>query len=203
MISSENKRHIGGIMEQLKRLDKRWLIAIGLIAVAEAWRIYNYYSVLAPGAELVTAAALAAAAFLPRRAALVVPLSIMAIGDIILGNSPIMAFTWTAFAVIGLSGLLLRRLHERKGVMLGASIVAGMGSALFFYLFTNFGVWLISGMYAPTWAGLMQSYAMGLPFYRMNVIGNLIAVPVVFVAFLYGPAVVASLRSRLGLVTAR
>ena len=197
MISSESNRLIGGSIQMLKTIDRRWLISGALIAGAEAWRIYNYYNVLAPGAELVTAATLAAAAFLPKRAAVVVPLAIMAVGDLILGNSPILAFTWTAFAAIGAAGLLLRHLQNRRGLMLGAGVLASVASAVFFFLYTNFGVWLLGDMYAHTWSGLMQCYTMALPFYRMNLVGNLIAVPLVFGAFLYGPVLARSWRNRM------
>lgn len=173
-------------------IDKRWYAAIVLVVLALAWRLFNYQLMIAPGLELVTAVSLVAAVMLPRRAALVVPLAIMSAGDLVLGNSPILAFTWSAFALIGLSGLILKR--WQKGRLILASIAGGALSAFFFFAYTNFGVWLTSGMYAHTWAGLVDCYVMALPFYRMNLIGNLIAVPALMSVAVYGPAFVRQAR---------
>ena len=163
----------------MKKLSPSWLVAGGLIATAILWRMINWNYSIAPNLEIVTASTLVAATFLNRRTALVVPLMIMAISDILIGNSLILLFTWSAFALIGLAGLLLRRMTGSASKLMLASVGAAVGSSLFFFLFTNFGVWLLGDgtMYAKTWAGLMQSYAMGLPFYRTMLMGNLIFVP--------------------------
>lgn len=176
-------------------IDKRWYALIVLVMVALGWRVFNYQHMIAPGLELVTAASLVAAALLPRRAALVVPLAIMAIGDLILSNTSILAFTWSAFALIGLSGLYLRRWHGSRLVLAGTA--GGVLAALFFFAYTNFGVWLTGTMYPHTWAGLLDCYVMGLPFYRMNLTGNLVAVPAAFALAIYGPVLVRGLIGRL------
>jgi hypothetical protein len=41
-----------------------------------------------------------------------------------------------------------------------------------FYLVTNFAVWASKSLYAPTAAGLMESYAKALPFYRTMLAGD-------------------------------
>jgi hypothetical protein len=176
-------------------IDKKWYAAIVLVVLALGWRVFNYQHMIAPGFELVTAASLVAAAMLPRRAALVVPLSVMVAGDLIMGNSPILTFTWSAFALIGLSGLYLRRWQGGRLVLAGTA--GGILSALFFFVYTNFGVWLTGTMYEHTWAGLVDCYIMALPFYRMNLIGNLVAVPALFTLAVYGPGLVRGLVGRL------
>src|SRR5262245_47461020 len=90
--------------------DKTWLVVGGLVATAVAWRVVNWNYGIAPNLELVTASTLVAATFLAKRAAMVVPLAAMAVGDILIGNTSILLFTWSAFAMIGVSGWLLRRL---------------------------------------------------------------------------------------------
>jgi len=153
--------------------------AVGLIVAAVAWRLINWHYSVAPNLELVTASALVAAVFLSRRAALVVPLAIMAVSDILIGNSMILVFTWSAFALIGLAGLVLRPLGDSPLKLMLASVGMAVGSSLFFFLYTNFGVWLLGDgtMYAKTWSGLVQCYVMGVPFYRTMLEGNLILVP--------------------------
>lgn len=184
------------LLRQVMKIDKRWFAALGLILLAEAWRIYNYQNMIAPGFELVTASTLVAAALLPRRAALVVPLALMVGGDLLIGNTPILLFTWSAFALIGLAGLYLRRWSMQRPKLVLASLGAGIVGSLFFFLFTNFGVWLIGDgtMYAKTWSGLMQCYAMGLPFYRTNILGNIVVVPVFMALAAYTPAWLASFK---------
>jgi hypothetical protein len=116
-------------------------------------------------------------------------------------------FTWSAFAFIGLAGLALRRTRaaSQPRRLILASTGAGVLASLFFFLYTNFGVWLLGDgtMYAKTWSGLLQCYVMGLPFYRTNILGNLILVPTYFAVAAYGPTwirAMAGMRYRNGLV---
>ncbi|MBI4999279.1 hypothetical protein HZB97_00725 [Candidatus Gottesmanbacteria bacterium] len=135
---------------------------------------------IAPNVEFVTAASLLAAAYLGRKYAVLVPFVIMVITDTLIGNTNIFIFTWSAFLIIGLAGLVLRRL---KGIKLvGGATAMGATSALFFYLYTNFGVWLLDswGMYSRDLSGLLNAYIMGLPFLKLNLLGNLFFVPVSF-----------------------
>jgi hypothetical protein len=171
----------------------KWMITILLLASAAAWRVLNWHYLIAPDLEIVTASALTAAVFLGWRAALVVALGAEALGDLFIGNTPILFFTWSAFALIGLAGLGLRGLKSRPGRLMLASAGAGVAASVFFFAYTNFGVWLIGNMYPHTWAGLMQSYVMGLPFYRTNLLGNIVLVPMYFGAALYAPILVRKL----------
>ena len=58
----------------------------------------------------------------------------------------------------------------------------GIGASFWFYLWTNFGVWILDswGMYAKTIVGLMQAYALGIPFLKLTLIGNMVFVPLSF-----------------------
>jgi hypothetical protein len=136
---------------------------------------------VAPNVEYVTAASLLAAAYLGRRWAILVPLTIMTVSDTLIGNTNIFIFTWSAYLMIGASGLLLTRIKAENLKIFWATIL-GMGGSLFFYLYTNLGVWLLDswGMYPKTLAGLLNCYLMGLPFLKLNLLGNLFFVPVSF-----------------------
>jgi hypothetical protein len=167
---------------------KQWMIVGLLAAVAAAWRVVNWRYMIAPDLELVTASALVAAVFLGWREALAVVIGAEVLGDILIGNTAILFFTWSAFGAIALGGLALRGLRRRPGRLMLGALGAGVAASVWFFLYTNFGVWLISGMYSHTWAGLMQSYYMGLPFYRTNLLGNIVLVPACFAVALYAPA---------------
>lgn len=135
---------------------------------------------IAPNVEFVTAASLLAATYLGRKYAILVPFLIMVITDTLIGNTNIFIFTWSAFVIIGLAGLVLRRLRGLK--LVGGATAMGMTSSLFFFLYTNFGVWFLDswGMYPHNLQGLIQAYIMGLPFLKLNLLGNLFFVPVSF-----------------------
>jgi hypothetical protein len=189
----------GGVVIVNKLMFSRgWLAASALVATAVTWRVVNWHYGLAPNLELVTASTLVAATFLTRRAAVGVPLAIMVGSDLIIGNSPILLFTWSAFALIGLAGLVLRRWVKQPSKLLVMSLGAGLGGSVFFFLYTNFGVWLLGDgtMYAKTWAGLVQCYVMGLPFYRTMLLGNMVLVPAYFAAAVYGPGLARSMAAR-------
>jgi hypothetical protein len=117
-----------------------------------------------------------AATYLGRKYALLVPFVIMVITDTLIGNTNIFIFTWSAWLMIGLFGLILRKTSGLK--LIGAAAGMGILTSLFFYLYTNFGVWILDswGMYDRSLAGLINCYVMGLPFLKVNLLGNLIFV---------------------------
>jgi hypothetical protein len=180
-----------------------WLAGGALVATAVLWRVVNWRYGMAPNLEIVTASTLVAAIFLPRRSAVLTPLVIMAASDLIIGNTMIAVFTWSAFGLVGLAGLGLRRLAGRPGTLVLAGTAAGLAGSVFFFLYTNFGVWLLGDgtMYAKTWGGLVQCYVMGLPFYRTMLLGNLVLVPAYMAAAAYGPALWQKLGAKRQLVS--
>lgn len=150
-----------------------------LVIIATSWRIINHNFMFAPNLELVTAVSVLAAIIIGWRGALIVPLATMAISDAVIGTSPIIIATWSSFALIGVAALVLKRFNKQPvKQVVGATGFAVVSSTLFF-LITNFGVWLqgFGVYYAGSLAGLGASYAMGLPFYRTMLIGNVIVVP--------------------------
>lgn len=144
----------------MKRLSLSSILV--LIAVAE-----RLWFDLGPNVELVMTAAVLAAMYLGRKWGIGVALISLAVSDLVLGNTLIMIFTWSAFAAIVLGGAWIKRRPFRAGVY-------GLGSALFFYFYTNFGVWLMGGLYPHTLAGLVRSYAMGLPFLRLHAVSSVL-----------------------------
>ena len=61
---------------------------------------------IAPNLEFITAFSLSAAYFMAnKRLSLAVPLFVMFFSDLIIGNSNIFLFTWSAFLVIALTGM--------------------------------------------------------------------------------------------------
>ena len=168
-------------LESFKRIDrKKLIIALLLIFIGVLGRIIrihflpDLYNV-----EPITLVSLLAASFLGFPYALIVPLSVVAISDIYIGNTSILFFTWSAWAMVGLLGLILK--NSKKDNLSFGLKMTGMGivSAAVFFIWTNFGVWIGWNMYPHTIEGLIQCYIMAIPFFKMNLGGNLVIIPVV------------------------
>ncbi len=161
---------------------KSLLMIIGLIAVAAIWRLINHQYQFAPNLELVTMVSIVAALTFGWRAALLTSVGTMAVSDAIIGNAPILVFTWGSFALIGLGSVILRKLNNKPKTQVLASAGFVVASSTLFFVVTNLGVWL-QGWYPATWAGLIICYQLAIPFYRTMLIGNLIIVPVAVAAW--------------------
>lgn len=151
------------------------LVLLGVLS-RTAWH-------LGDNIELVTASTLLSSGYLGLGWATVVPFIIMFITDLIIGNTNIFLFTWSGYIAIGFLGYLshLGNIKGYKKVFLASGL--GIASSLWFFLWTNFGVWMLDswGMYPKTINGLIESYIMGLPFFKANLLGNLVFVPAAFI----------------------
>lgn len=154
-----------------------------------------------PNIEPIMAMSVIAGALLGPAAGLIVALASVVSSDLIIGNTNIMLFTWTAWAAIGVSATLAKR--RSKGnvrVWRDTAKLTGFGllGTIFFFLWTNFGVWYIGDWYPSTFSGLLLSYEMALPFLRQHVLSTLTIVPVaslvVLTAWKYVPVLIASIR---------
>jgi hypothetical protein len=101
---------------------------------------------------------------------LVAPLAAMLVSDLFVGfyEPRTMAVVYTSFFVIVLFGLLVQK-HKNIATI----TLATLTGSLVFFAATNFAVWVFSGMYAPTFGGLMLSYSMALPFLKFTLLGDL------------------------------
>ena len=150
-----------------------WL-AVGFLVVGILARFVPHLPNMTP----VTALALFAGAWLPVPLALTLTISGMVIGDVALGW---VAQNLIGYLAIGLTvglGVWLRA-RQRPLVIAGTAL----SGSLLFFLLSNFGVWLEGLLYPRTWDGLVACYAAGLPFYRHQLAGDLIATTVLFGGF--------------------
>ena len=121
-----------------------------------------------PNFAPITAMALFGGVYLNKKYALIVPIIAMLLSDIIIGFHDTMFFVYLSFLLSGVIGLVI---GKRKSIITitGGAILA----SILFYLITNFGVWLVSGMYPRTFAGLTRAYILALPFYKNTLTGDL------------------------------
>lgn len=131
--------------------------------------------------------------------ALCLPLSVMAISDLSIGGYDwrMMAVVYGMLAVpVAFRTVLRRHLSVDQGGLKSATLAVtglvgcSLGASVLFFLTTNFGSWLWFNMYEHTWAGLVQCYAMAIPFFRYTLCGDLFFA----VALFGGYAVAAQFR---------
>lgn len=155
-------------------MDKRrtWLI-VGMILGTVYLRLvlpeslYNF--------KPVTAMCLfAGACFTDKRWALVAPLLAMLLSDCFLGFHGMMPYVYGSFVLSVCLGFFLK--NRRHVVPIAGTTLL---SSLLFFLITNFGSWT-GPDYPHTWTGLLESYRMGLPFFRSTVAGDLFFSAVLF-----------------------
>lgn len=166
--------------------DPRFLLILGLIIAAAVMRLIPHPPNFVPLAAM----ALFSGAYLPdRRLALIIPLAALFVTDLLLGLHATMAFVYLGFVLTVAIGFLLRR---RRGLLrVGAAVLA---SATVFFLLTNFGTWLVGGLYPLTGAGLAACYIAAIPFFQTSLLADLF-----YSALLFGGMAVVERKSpRLG-----
>jgi len=126
-----------------------------------------------------------AGAYLRKRYSIWFPVAILGLSDIILTTRVYnMRFHWTdclewaGYIAVVLVGWSLRGRVRVKGVL--AAALAGPTA---FFLISNFTVWLGWRMYPPTWQGLIECFAAGLPFFRNSLLSGLLYTMLLFGAF--------------------
>ena len=89
-----------------------------------------------------------------------------ALTDLIIGFHSAMIFTWGSVLLIGfLTTYFSRGITKRiSGALLGA---------LVFFIVTNFGVWIISGYYEISLAGLINCYILAIPFFHNSILATI------------------------------
>ncbi|MCA9074990.1 MAG: hypothetical protein KDA93_08160 [Planctomycetaceae bacterium] len=157
-----------------------WLIACMILAAAIT-RVLPHPPNFTP---LGAMALFAGATYRDRRLALLVPLAALLLSDYLIGqvmgtgfgfySSQI--FVYAAFVMITLLGRVLTN-HRRSPLR-----IVGMSLAVstLFFVVTNLGVWIASGMYPRTVAGFSQCFVQAIPFFGNTVAGDLVYVTVLF-----------------------
>ena len=114
-----------------------------------------------------TAIALFSGTVLTPGMALTVPVIAMMASDLILGPHELFWLTWGSFFLTVWIGFRVRQNQKTTTIFLGTLA----GSVLFFIL-TNLGVFLFQNMYPKNFPGLIECYAMALPFFRNALLGD-------------------------------
>jgi hypothetical protein len=143
--------------------------------------------------EIIMVIAFLSAVYLKQPYGMAVPMSVLLISDLMLGNwgstmNYILLFTYSGFILVSVASSL--RKERSKKILskinyksLGYASGYGVFLTLIYDLWTNFGWWL-GPFYPPTIEGLIACYGAGLPFMLYHCLSGIItfiaiALPVV------------------------
>jgi hypothetical protein len=162
-------------------MNKKIITICILIAVASLSRLLPHLPNFSP----IAAIALFGGAFFSNRIlAFVVPFTALIISDLFLDKYPMVEMlpVYGSFVLVVLLGF---NLQKNKSAVRIAGL--SLASSVLFYVITNF-VFLypegsINMMYPHTFAGMMESYTMAIPFFQNTLMGDLFYTSTLFGAY--------------------
>lgn len=159
---------------------KSVFIALGLIAFVVVCRLVPHLANFSPMVCL----SLFLGRHLDKRLAAATIVFSMLVTDILLGmiyGYPLfgnwMWFTYSALLAILVLGLVTAKFS----IKLHVSVIALLASTLGFWVWTNFGVWLLSSTYTHNFVGLAACYVAAIPFLQTSLMGMCVWGSVYFV----------------------
>jgi hypothetical protein len=165
----------------------RLLALLSAIVAAAALRLVPH----PPNFSPIDAMALFSGAYVGRRAlAFAAPLFALLLSDLVLGFYHGMATVYATVALIVVIGWWLS--SRRTPLRIGAAAIA---SSVTFFVVTNFGMWLFSGFYPLTSAGLATCYVAAIPFFQNTVAGDLFYAVLLFGGFAIAEHLMPRLRA--------
>ncbi len=130
-----------------------------------------------PNIEIVTLVVLLGGLLLGGYWAVIVPITVMALSDIWIGNNVIFLFTWSGFALLGASTLFMRKKLEPRYSIRFLSTFTGFGviGVLLYDVWTAFGWWLL--FYPHTTTALLHVALLQVPFTLKHLTSALLTLP--------------------------
>jgi len=184
---------LAGIMQAAMTTNHARLVALlSAILAAAALRLVPH----PPNFTPIGAMALFSGAYVGRRAlAFVAPLAALLLSDLVLGFHSGMPFVYASVAAIAALGFI-----ALSRVTLLRLAGAAVASSVLFFAVTNFGTWLLSGMYPMSASGLAACYVAAIPFFQNTLAGDLFYTGLLFGGFALLERVLPALRPQPALV---
>ncbi len=154
--------HVMGLNFRERKKMKDSTKAVCLTSILVGARLLPHAVNFTPVGAL---ALLAGSCFANPVAAIFTTLFALGLSDCFLGFHSTILFVYGSVLLSVFLGRGLARKIERKFSVLpvlGASLFSSIG----FFLLTNFGVWLCSGLYEHSFSGFGRAYLCAIPFYR-------------------------------------
>lgn len=162
-----------------EKINLRFSVITAIVLLAGASRLIPHPANFSPIGGMVL---FGAAYYSKRYWSYIIPIVTMWLSDLVLNNVVYGAyfdkfvwfysgslFTYGAFALIVLLGSF-----TLKKVCVPNLLLSALGASIIFFMVSNFGVWLSSGMYPHTWQGLTSCCIAGIPFFKNTILGDLI-----------------------------
>ncbi len=150
---------------QTQNLKTPLIVISTIIFTLALFRLLPHWPNVSPVAAM---ALFGGAYFADKRIAFLVPFAALFLSDLFLGLHNSMLFVYAGFGLTVAIGLLLR-----NRVTFTNTVFAVIAASVAFFLLTNFGAWMMSGIYVQSVEGLMQAYIAGIPFFQNSLLGNL------------------------------
>jgi len=166
---------------------KTQLLAVSAIIFALAlFRLLPHWPNVSPVAAM---ALFGGAYFADKRMAFIIPFVALFLSDLIIGLHNSMIFVYAGFALTVMVGFWLK-----SRLTITTTAFAVLASSVLFFLLTNFGAWMTSGIYVKSVEGLLQAYVAGIPFFQNSLIGNGVYAAVIFGGYYFLQRNIAALK---------
>ena len=106
-----------------------------------------------------------------------IPVVAMFLSDIILGFHPYQLVIYSTILIISLVTP-----RKKNYIMLGGMTI---GSSVWFFLTTNFAVWIIWDYYPKTIAGLLECYTLAIPFFKNTLLSTIFFTAIITISINY------------------
>ena len=164
----------------------RLIALLSAIAAAAALRLVPH----PPNFSPIGAIALFSGAYLGRRGlAFVAPLAALFLSDLVLGFYHGMGTVYFSVALIVVLGAVALRRTSAPRVG-----IAAVTSSVLFFVITNFGMWLFSGFYPHSFAGLETCFIAAIPFFQNTLAGDLFYAALLFGGFAVAERLIPQIR---------
>jgi len=153
---------------KISRISKNTIIVfitLLVLVLLSRWVSHLWNFTLVGGAFL-----FAGSYFKDKKISVALMLLALLVSDLVIGFHDQMPSVYFSYLVIVALGFLLTNSSSRLKII-GVSF---LGSLLFYFI-TNFAVWFQGVLYPKTLAGLLDCYVMALPFYRNQLISDILS----------------------------
>jgi len=157
---------------QSQSMKTQLLTLSTIIFVLAIFRLLPHWPNVSPVAAM---ALFGGAYFADKRLAFIVPFIALFLSDLIIGLHNSMIFVYAGFGLTVMVGFWLK-----NRISITTTAFAVLASSVLFFLLTNFGAWMTSGIYIKSAEGLMQAYVAGIPFFQNSLLGNGVYAGVIF-----------------------
>jgi hypothetical protein len=165
-------------MKRETRVNLLVFCSLVVLGISTRWLSDAFQPTLSNFTAIGATALFAGFFFANRLAAFLVPMAVMVISNLCLhqyNNLRQMLVVFIALLLPVLLGMVLRR--RLKFWTVAASAVA---TSVTFYLITNFADWAFYDLYPHTWAGVIDGYIAGIPFFGRTLASDLFFTGLIF-----------------------